>query len=231
MLKWKMNNKSEGYLLSIHEYREHDGFLRFLSKDYGLINLILPGYYKAKSKQSRLGIEFSKVEYQLNYRENSLNRVYGGQLLDGNFDRRVDFDWLINMSLVSELVLKLYDKRDHNFYYESFNTISKSNDPYKDLTLFLMTITEIEGFTPYLGGCIICDSKQINSFSIREGGFLCNNHSRTKDNKDVLMVLYTLHIKKEIEVNEDIYLNVIKILINYLSYHAEIRINSWKLKG
>ena len=226
-----MNNKSKGFVLSIHEYREHDGFIRFLSEDYGLLNFILPGYYRAKSKQGRLGIEFTYVEYQFNYRQNSLNRIIGGQLLDGYFDLREDYDWLVDMSLTSEIITKMYQEEHHKFYYRSFETMLRSDSRSKLLARLLMDISRLHGFAPYLEACIICDSPGINSFSIRDGGFLCTHHSRKKDNKDILILLYSLFLGKDVEVDEEIRLKVIDLLVNYLAYHAEIKINSWKLKS
>lgn len=225
-----MNNKSKGFLLSIHEYREHDGFVRFLSKDYGLLNFVLPGYYRAKSKQGRLGIEFSHVEYHFNYRENSLNRIIGGQLIDGFFDLREDFDWLVDLSLASEVITRMYQKEYHQFYYKGFEMILRSENRAKLLAKLLIDISKLHGFSPYLEACIICDKPNINSFSIKEGGFLCQEHSRKKDDKETLVFLYGLYLGKDLDVSEETANKVIGILVNYLAYHAEIRINSWKLK-
>ena len=226
-----MNNKSEGFVLSIHEYREHDGFVRFLSKDYGLLNFILPGYYRAKSKQGRLGIEFSNVEYHFNYRENSLNRIIGGQLLDGFFDLREDYDWLVDVSLTSEIITRMYQEENHDFYYRSFETMLRAENRSKLLPRLLLDISMLHGFSPYLQACIICGKPGINSFSIQEGGFLCSAHSHSKDEKDTLVLLYSLYKGKDVDVSEETRLEVIGILVNYLSYHADIKINSWKLKS
>lgn len=216
--------------MSIHEYREHDGFVRFLSQDYGLLNFILPGYYRAKSKQGRLGLEFSYLDYQFNYKEKSLNRILGGKLLDGFFDLREDYDWLVDLSLASEVLLKMYQEEHHQFYYQSFEKILRSKNRSHTLAGFLMGITKLHGFAPYLDACILCDKPNINSFSIVEGGFLCQEHSQRKDEKDLLVFLYSLYLNKELIVEEETANSAISVLVNYLSHHAEIRINSWKLK-
>ena len=217
--------------MSIREYREHDGFVQFLSKDFGLLNFVLPGYYRAKSKQGRLGIEFSKAEYHFNYRPNSLNRVIGGQLLDGYFNVREDYDWLVDCSLGSEIVIKMYQEEYHSFYYNSFEKLLRSEHRLDLLALLLMQVSKLHGFAPYLERCVVCDSSGVNSFSIQEGGFLCPKHSQRKDDRDILMILYGLSMNKVLETDEEILIKVIEILVNYLSHHAEIKITSWKMKS
>lgn len=217
--------------MSIREYREHDGFVQFLSKDYGLLNFVLPGYYRAKSKQGRLGIGFSKVQYQFNYRPQSLNRIIGGQLVDGYFDLREDYDWLVDLSLASEIVVRMYQEEHHDFYYHSFESLIRSSNRLESLSKLLMQVLHYHGFSPYLEACVLCDNSGINSFSIKEGGFLCKNHSKRKDDKETLMVLYSLHLGKALEATEETSIKVIEYLVNYLSHHAEIKITSWKMKS
>lgn len=217
--------------MSIREYREHDGFVQFLSKDYGLLNFVLPGYYRAQSKQGRLGIGFSKVDYHFNYRPNSLNRVIGGQLLDGYFNVREDYDWLVDVSLASEIISRMYQEEHHNFYYDSFEHLLRSDNRLEALALLLMKVSTLHGFAPYLESCVLCNNSGINSFSIKEGGFLCHQHSRKKDDKDFLLFLYGLSLNKTIETDDETLIKVIEVLVNYLSHHAEIKITSWKMKS
>ncbi len=225
-----MSEQIEGFVLSIIEYREHDAFIRFLSKEHGLINLVLPGYYKANSKQSRLGLEFSKVSYNLKYRENSLNRIRGGQLIEGFFHQREDFDWLLDASLLSELIIKLYIDEYKDDLYESYSYILSSEDRAKNISLFLFNLSKYHGIQAMLDSCVICGSTKINSFSIKDAGFLCNVHSVKKDRVDLLELLVYLNRGIELDFEDSSYLSFIDLYIKYLSFYADVNIHSWKLK-
>lgn len=225
-----MSEQIEGFVLSITEYREHDAFIRFLSKEHGLINLVLPGYYKANSKQSRLGLEFSKVSYKLKYRENSLNRIHGGQLIEGFFHQREDFDWLLDASLLSELIIKLYIDEYKDDLYESYSYILSSEDRAKNISVFLFNLSKYHGIQAMLDSCVICGSTKINSFSINDAGFLCNVHSVKKDRVDLLELLVYLNRGIDLDFEDSSYLSFIDLYIKYLSFYADVNIHSWKLK-
>ncbi|CAM3572401.1 DNA repair protein RecO [Erysipelothrix urinaevulpis] len=225
-----MNNEVTGYVLSVQEYKEHDAMIKFLSYDLGLLNLVLPGYYKANTKQSRLGLEFSNVTYTMNYRENRLNRIVGGQLNEGFFKQRDDYDWLIEASILSELVIKLYHQDNAHGIYDWYEAIINEKYRAKELCKMIYYFSKVHGITPNLSGCSICDSKAINSFSIRDAGFLCQIHSRVKDDKDELAFLYSLALDKDVKMSQEVYENVLNRLIQYISYYADLNIHSWKLK-
>ena len=101
-----MNESEKGFIISLTEYREHDAMIHFLGENHGLMRLVLPGYYRSKSKQHALGLQWSYVDYQFKYKENSLNTIISGELLEAYLLYRQDFEWLSFMTFVSEILVR-----------------------------------------------------------------------------------------------------------------------------
>ncbi|QIK70165.1 DNA repair protein RecO [Erysipelothrix sp. HDW6C] len=228
-----MNNSDEGFVISTTPYREHDCMVHFLGKEYGLIRFVLPGYYKPKSKQGSLGLEFSQVRYRFNFQENRLNRILNGELIEGYLHQRTDLEWLMMMSLASEITVRTYDPSAHFYFYDHIALLFSSNNLMKAMIEFIVGIIKHQGFTPDISGCVVCGSQHINTFSIERGGYLCTMHSPAyvKDSKELLLAMKGLFIGAEIDAFlETIELTpVLERLVKYLEYHGDYRFNSWKL--
>lgn len=222
-----MNNSEVGFILGLVPYREHDAMVHFLGTEHGLMRLVLPGYYKATSKQSSLGLEFSKVNYRFNYQENRLNRIIGGELVNAYLNHRENLDWLLWMSLVSELVIRTFDESYHAMYLRSFEKALESVDS-SSVIKIVVKIVHMQGFSPDVSGCIHCGETGINAFSIEEGGFVCGNHSHNvREDRNVLIGLNCAF--RGLDVADDVSLRVLEIVIEFLQYHGDYRFNSWKL--
>lgn len=221
-----MIKQDEGFVLSIHEYRESDGFVYFLSKEHGLLKMILPGYYKNKSKQLALGLEFSKVVYLSKYQIGRLNRITGGNSLETYQDQR-NFSWLLNMALASELVIKFYQNNIHKEVYQLFERILITHRQEEDILKLLVLIFESQGIQPYVNACIVCGSSKINRLSFSQGGFLCQKHSSSKDDPNVLLCIYRLFNHEDLtKVPDNVLENTLKKLLQLLSYHSDAKINA-----
>ena len=103
-LKLKRNSEDTGVVLSNTPYREYDAMILVLGEKYGLLRFVLRGYYRPTAKQTSLGLEFSKVKLRFDYRENSLLSVKNGELVNAYPKHREEYDWLVQMSLYSEVL-------------------------------------------------------------------------------------------------------------------------------
>lgn len=221
-----MNEQDRGYLLAVTPYKEHDALLSFLGKDYGRLNLILPGFYKASSKQIALGLEFSQVEYIFNYKKESLLRVKQGRLINGFRDLREDYDWLLRVSLMSEVILKLYDAKHLDFLYQIYDKAMQEKARALSVIEFLADMIELAGFSPSVSHCVHCDSSKINQFSIEEGGFLCVDHALKLEESAYLRKIYRLFHHHFTDISEEESEVFIRLLAKYLAYHSDLRFHS-----
>lgn len=231
MLRQNTNHSERGYVLSITPYRESDGMVHFLGESSGLIRLILPGYYKAQSKQGSLGLEFTYVRYRFNPRAQKLNRIIGGEMIQSYSEYRTNMSWLLNMSLVRELVIKTFSEEQDSWTYHSFESFMDNPVSTLSIVTFLKTLIVRHGFVPDISGCVVCGSPRINEFSVKQGGFLCQEHSHRQDTKYMLMMMKGLFSNKDVSdyANEGSIQSVLERLLQYVEYYFDIHLKTWEL--
>lgn len=223
-----MSHNLQGVILSITPYQESSAMVHLLSKDYGLLRFVLQGFYKPTSKMQNIGMPFSEVIYRTDYKENRLLKCYGGELLHSYTAHREQYDWLVWMSLLAELIIKNYDYIDDAALYEM--VIDNLNALHFEKILRLMSAIIINlGIAPYLSGCVVCDDHRIHGFSISLGGFTCQEHTEVKGTYEMLVLLGQLFNQKEIQEDQELQVAMIHQLIAYLEFHTNIKYHSNQL--
>lgn len=229
-----MNKEELGYIISNTPYREYDAMVLFLSENYGLLRFVIRSYYKPSSKQTSLGLEFTKVRLRFKYRENSLLHIQNGELIESYINKREDYDWLLYMSFISEVLNLLHRGVDHKFWYYHVDTILNDFN-LENINIFLVELIKELGIVPEVNHCVITNSTNVSDFSIRHGGFVCKEY-RTYDSDidlNMLKILRYIFIAKKIDkkVYQD-FPDIKKLndlLVRYLEYYEDIKINTWKL--
>lgn len=232
-----MNDHDEGFVIFVNPYREHDAMVYFLGERFGLIRFIIAGYYKSSSKQISLGLEFSKVRYSFNYKPDKLNRIVHGQLLDSYRGFREQYQWLLHMSLACEIIRKCYEEDFHPHIYRFINELALISNPdasVQCMIAFLVRLIRHVGFVPQVDQCVKCNSKKINQFSIREGGFLCVDHALSRSDSKELLKSIRLLFRQDFGNNGtgDTVRNsseVLRTLVEYIQFHTDNNFNSFKL--
>lgn len=229
-----MSNQDVGFILSNVPYREYDAMVLFLGKEYGLLRFVLRGYYRPTAKQTSLGLEFTQVRLRFTYHENRLLRIQNGELVNAYSNFRSDYDWLIQMSLVTELINRFYDKKDRDYWYNLMDSLFESMSLEK-IILMLVSLIKKLGITPHISSCVMSGSGVVSDFSVEKGGFVSKQyrtHGSVVD-LEMLQMIRSLFTHKDFKI---LYLENYKdtkklanLLIQYLEYHEGIRLNSWKL--
>lgn len=223
------NNQDIGYVLSVTPYREHDAMIHFFGRQYGLIRFVLSGYYKPQSKQSSLGVEFSMVRLRFQYKENQLMRIQTGELLETYYEYRQEYDWLLLMSLVTEILIKLYQSSAQSFWL-TFIESSYQHPSYTQLIYNLRDVIVDLGIEPVVDRCVITHSTQVSDFSIERGGFVSKKYRTSKLQLHHLQTILFLFTKtKETLSQVDDEMIILDILVRYIEFHMDVKFNSWKL--
>lgn len=229
-----MNNQDVGFVLSNTPYKEYDAMILFLSKNHGLLRFVLRGYYKSTAKQTSLGLEFTQVILRFNYQKNRLLRIQSGELIDAYTQKREDFDWLMQMSLVSELLHRFYDETQHEFWYTEINHLFETIN-LERIIVFLSKIIKRLGITPQVDECVITGDSKVSDFSIEKAGFVSKAYRTQHSAVDLEMLQYIRVLFTRENINEAIFENtqntqlLANLLIEYLEYYEGVKINSWKL--
>lgn len=228
-----MNNQDTGFVLSNTPYREHDAMVLFVGKDFGMFRYVLRGYHKPKAKQTSLGLEFTKVRLRFDYRENSLQMIKNGELIESYQKQRGDYDWLVSMSLFSEVLHKFYDKYYHKFWYQYCETVFVEMN-LAVLTVFLKDVIVLLGITPVVDYCVVTGTTSVSDFSIEKGGFVSKAFRKGDSTIDLNLLkmiryIFTKDVDLNILKNYDDLRELTNLLVKYLEFYETIRINSWKL--
>lgn len=173
-----MNDKVNGLILSLSDYKESDQLMQVLTKDYGVISLVAKAAKKLSSKNHYLPM--CLYEFMFDYKQNkTIFTVHGGKLLKSYFEDS-DIEMMSFKNILIELTIKnreidtfdelsfVFDKLDHNNYYLLGS-------------MYVSYIIKRFGIAPVVDSCALCDNKKVVALSNKHGGFICIDHLNGED--------------------------------------------------
>ena len=171
-----MNNTFDVFILKQTDYKEHDVIIQALSKEYGIISLIVKGMKKQTSKLAYAFQLFSLTRVTIDFvNKDKLHTVKNAVVLNSYRLLREDLDCLTIQSVCAELTLKFAQMHQLYAMYQEFvdMLISKEN-MLTVMNIFLAKLLALEGNAPMVDGCVMCGTQRdIVSISLEEGGFVC----------------------------------------------------------
>ena len=171
-----MNNSFDVFILKQTDYREHDVIIQALSKEYGVLSLIVKGMKKQTSKLAYAFQLFSFTRISIDFvSTDKLHTVKGASVINSHRILREDLDCLAIQSVCAELTLKLAQSHSLFDVYQNLVTLMETKeDKLTVMNLYLAKLLALEGNSPMVDGCVICShTKDITSISLEEGGFVC----------------------------------------------------------
>lgn len=175
-----MNDKLEGIVIGVKDYREHDVILQVLTKDYGLQSLVARGLKKMNSKNAGVCQLFTQAYFYFNYHEtSSIHTIRTADLIKSNRRLREDLLKQSIASIFCECIERTaLDHEMVNWYamlQGALDVLEKTEQPYAIAALFLSLINRSQGIEPFVDGCVLCGrSDHICSVSVQDGGFVCS---------------------------------------------------------
>lgn len=200
-----MNKLSEieGIVLSVQDYKESDGIIKFLTKD-GVISILAKGIRKQNSKNRMITQPFCKVKYTLDLKEDGLSLLYFGNII--TYYYRIGED-LVTSSICFMLSECMIRAGSNDVIYYFFDQCLNSFqlgliEAYTYACLVLKEIILKEGIAPYVDGCVICQkTDHLETLSLESGGFICTtcNHDRylPRSKKEMIQIRSLFRVKME----------------------------------
>lgn len=172
--------KCEGIVIRSKDYSEGNKIVTILTKEIGKISMMARGAKKANSRLSSVTQLLTHGHYLLaRASSKSMATLQQGELIHSFRLVRQDL-WLTSYAAyLAELIDKIIeDNQPHAYYYqlllEALQYFEDGKDPQVVTHLIELKILQAEGYAPELDQCVSCQTKEgIFSFSIREGGFIC----------------------------------------------------------
>lgn len=169
----KMNDKVNGFILSISDYKETDSLMKVITKEYGILSFVTKSSKKMTSKNHYLPM----CEYELlfDYKDNkTIFSLHNGKLLNNYFDDK-DIEMMSFKNIIIEACIKNQDIPTYDELLFVFKNINKDNR-FLLGSLFFSYLIKQYGIMPVVDHCSLCEDTKVVSISNAHGGFLCHKH-------------------------------------------------------
>jgi len=249
--------KAKAITLRSYKLGESDKIIKMYSLDGNVISAVAKGARKVRSRfGGRLEL-FNLLELELTGGRN-LDIINQAEIIKTFKNISKDFYKFVFCEIIASIVLKTqssvesYSPSLFKLIYVCFNEINDAD--YEDivalkkiLCFFEIKFLKIAGYTPMLKSCSKCNKKLDNLYSFREGktyfsikygGVLCRKCGESLTGREVLSAsgyrflydLFNLKIEdfRDMEVNPHALKKVHKLLEDYIIYHTECSIDSFK---
>ena len=169
----------EGIIIRSIDYGETNKIVTVFSRENGKIGMMARGAKKPNSRLSFVSQLFTYGNY-LYYAAKGLGTMSQGEVIQSFRSIREDVFKTAYVACIAELTDKLSEEKKTDPYlfellYQSLHYINEGLDPEVIMFIFETKMLAVAGIAPKLDGCVSCGREEgIVSFSIREGGFLCD---------------------------------------------------------
>ena len=172
----------QGIIFKRRKYKDTDLIVKIMTKNNGIISLIVKGAMRPKSKLNAANLNFSYgtyVIYTSGHGLSSLRTYKEVKQLDGIYDDLIKNAYtsfildLIDHAFVEyQPIGKYYDLADF-----AIHKINKGVDPEIITQIVQMQLLTAFGVQPELRHCLICKKEQGRfDYSIKLGGVICSDH-------------------------------------------------------
>lgn len=174
-----MLEKLEGIVLKTQDYGETHKIVTIFSKRIGKFTALARGAKKTKSRMAAVTQPFIHGEFFV-YLNKGLSTIQQGEVINSNRAVREDILKTAFTAYIVELTDKLVDpdEPDYPLYEQLIKTISwiaEHDDADIPIMMYELKLYRKGGFAPTVDRCINCGrTDDLTSFSIAEGGLLCN---------------------------------------------------------
>jgi DNA repair protein RecO (recombination protein O) len=195
-----METTSKGIVLKVVPYQDNDNVVEILLDNNIKIAIFAPGTRKMESKNRQsliVGniVEFSYFKARIKEKMSRLKTMESIELFIPEDDTKYKL-----VSLIADFARGYeFEKRNDIFFNNYINFIKKlkeGKDTFYDYMILIANIISDSNSSFKFKTCSICGlSKPIKSFSLREGGIICEDDAKKTNpvfNKNLLICMYFL---------------------------------------
>ncbi|MDQ0231604.1 DNA repair protein RecO [Metabacillus malikii] len=175
-----MLQKCEGIVIRSMDYGESNKIITIYTRELGKVGVMARGAKKPNSRLTSITQLFTYGTFMFQ-RSTGLGSLQQGETILSHRVIREDIFLTAYASYISELLDKSTENNEQNpFMFEllklTLDYLDEDVDPDILINIFEMKMLPILGLSPQLDCCTLCGKKDGTfHFSIREGGFICQN--------------------------------------------------------
>ena len=184
-------------VLTITQYKEKDGIIFALSEE-GVVNYTARGMFDPKNKNAGLNNPLTIADVELGSDRYKYPIIKSSNILFSPLKVNNDFYYLGSISFLAEVTKKLMQEDEmavmYKHLYNAIDALKKAKEPWMVILIYLFNVFKVTGYEFQVTECLFCGTrKNIATFSIKDGGFVCNNclHSDTErvfSNEQMLLI-------------------------------------------
>lgn len=205
----------EGVVFKRKRYQESSVLLKMLTKEYGIISVIVKGALKDKSKLGGATLNFSYGTYVINTNFKGISNLRTFKNVNQFDDLYLDVFKNAYGAYILDLVSHAFIEYENvgNFYQlimEALKVINSGKDPQIITQLVQLQMLTAYGVRPNFEECVICHKKQGKfDYSLELGGIICSDHFKGNSRRmnlpprvvSLLRTLMLVDIKKIGKIN------------------------------
>lgn len=224
----------EGIVLKQINYKESSKII-YLYTSHGKVSVLVHGSNKLKSPYLNLVRVFSHVRLFVSGKD--LKTLREGEVL--NYFSSIPED-LNRYAYGLHLLETVYNFSNHNHDHEKLylfllkilSLISISDNFELYVMMFELKLLYLLGVQPLLKHCVFCENTKTLSFSIKDGGMVCENHGSYSEYKVSVIELmiklyyYDLSLGEKIDFHAEDIVSLRLLIDSYYEYHLNYKSKS-----
>lgn len=234
-----MSDILTGYVIKTNDVKDNDVILSVYTKEYGVVSLYARGIKKSTSKNAFACQLFDYSEFLIEMNQMKSMQLLKSATLKKEFlGIRSDYDRLSLASVVIELAGYLEEDNIFDLLDMTLKLLDSHKEPFTVFELFVVRYLDLLGLSPEVDGCVLCgDTRNIETISVSDGGFVCRNCNRQlhlKPRDAGFLKNFRIINKASFEVLDKIEglgLNdyqLSALLMEFLMTHSGLTVRSWR---
>ncbi len=234
-----MSDILTGYVIKTNDVKDNDVILSVYTRDYGIVSLYARGIKKSTSKNAYACQLFDYSEFLIEMNQMKSMQLLKSATLKKEFlGIRSDYDRLALASVVIELAGYLEEDNIFDLLDMTLKLLDSHKEPFTVFELFVVRYLDLLGLSPEVDGCVLCgDTRNIETISVSDGGFVCRNCNRQlhlKPRDAGFLKNFRIINKASFEVLDKIEglgLNEYRLsalLMEFLMTHSGLTVRSWR---
>jgi DNA repair protein RecO (recombination protein O) len=240
-----MLKKVEGIVLKARDYGESHQILTVLTEYQGKVAMMARGSKKTKSRFSAVTEPFTQAHFVFFSSGSGIATLSQADLIHSHHVLRSDLLLTAYGAYWLDLIDKCTEEREphpplYRLLASALHRLEQGTDPEILTRIVELRVMKIAGYTPVLNVCVHCrNDKRPVRFSIRQGGFLCQN-CQVQDLEAlpvspacarILPVLDRLDLSRlgEVKVKPETNEQLEKMIRSFMQEYLPIQSKTWAL--
>ncbi len=243
-----MSTSVEGIVLKNFNYGEHHKILKVLTREQGLIGIFVQNANRTNNKKSALVQPVTCAHFNLKTSSSAtsdLYYLYQGEVVDHYLNVKVDFDAMLSVYLIIEIILKGLKQEEQqaaSYAYQLLKTslelADKGVSPQLLAIVFQLKMLRVLGIEPQLNCCTSCGrTQEIVALSVRAGGLMCQFCMDVNEpiliDAPLIPLVRALHrveltSLETLEIEEELLTPISQFLLHYYEQYAGFHLSTKK---